>query len=162
FTWSGTLPDWPALVVRLVRLVRAAWSAWFWSAYLAGRASHGEPVRHARGPRAGTVPGRSCRYGLGQQTDCRLPDGPWLVRLRYAVVRVASWRGPDHPGEQFVRAHQGDRGPGCRGRADQAVGPALGHVDGERGGDAQREHPAGQPRDRQPVPGGVQDDHRGR
>ncbi len=77
------------------------------------------------------------------------------------VARCLLTPANDHH-EEFVRSHQRDCGPRCRCGADQAVGPALGHVHGERGGDAEREHPAGQPRYRQPVPRRVQDDHRRR
>ena len=115
---------------------------------------------------AGPAPCPGTATGPASRT--RGAAGCRLVRLRYAlvrfrcVVRSACCCGPDHPGEQLVRSHEGDCGPRRDDRADQPVGPALGHVNGERGGDAEREHPAGQARYRQAVPCGVQDDHAGR
>jgi hypothetical protein len=91
---------------------------------------------------------------------------PRAIAVRRAppwhVTRTAWCGGPDHPGEQFVRTDQRNRGPGRGCGTDQAVGPALGHVHGERGRDAESEHPAGQRRHRQPAPRRMQDDHRGR
>ena len=78
------------------------------------------------------------------------------------------WRRPgcgspgaaDEPDEELIGAHEADCGPGRDHRPDGAVGPALGHVRGERGRDSQPEQPAGQAGYRHPVPGRVQDDHR--
>ena len=63
--------------------------------------------------------------------------GPFLVR---GPVRLRPWSGSSS--RAVCTSLECDRGPrrGCR--ADQAVGPALGHVHGVRGRDAEREHPA--------------------
>ena len=106
--------------------------------------------------------------GIGRRSGRGPRAGPGLVRhravvvRRWYVVRSAGCCGPDDPREQLIRPDEADRGPGRDDRADEAVGPALGHVHGERGEDAEREHPAGQPGDREAVPRRVQDDHAGR
>jgi hypothetical protein len=53
-----------------------------------------------------------------------------------------------------------DRQPGRDHRPDGSVGPVLGHVRREGRRDPQAEQPAGQGRDRDPVPGRVQHHHR--
>jgi len=61
---------------------------------------------------------------------------------------------------KLIAPHEADCGPGRDDRADRAVGPALGHVRGQRGDDAKGEQPAGQGGDGEPVPRGIEVDHR--
>ena len=61
---------------------------------------------------------------------------------------------------KLIGAYETDRRPGRDHRPDQTVGPAVGHVRREGRRDPRAEQPAGQGRDRDPVPRRVQHDHR--
>ena len=137
------------LVRDLVRLIRRG----------PARSADPDRARHpGRGNRAvrtagrgvGTVPDRVARSGVRLLSSSKPEAGTAVVRLRAAVVRgwpadrVCRRRGPDDPDQQLVAAYQADRGPGRDDRADWSVGPALGHVRGQRRDDAEREQPAGQ------------------
>lgn len=104
------------------------------------------------------IDARSDRISAPHDLSSELEAGAVMVRLRSALVRswlaaqVACRCGPDDPDQQLVTAHQADPGPCRDDRADWSVGPALGHVRGERRDDAEREQPAGQGQYREPVP----------
>jgi len=61
----------------------------------------------------------------------------------------------------LVTPDEAGGGPGCDGGADWPMGPAVGHVRRQSGHDAQGQQPAGQVWHGQPMPGRVQNHHRG-
>src|ERR1700756_86135 len=121
-------------------LSRTGPPAWFAWSVPAGPASRGPRTWAAGQDRSCALSGSRLAPSLGATAVMvsrtggtagrRLGPGwaGWGAAWPGEGTRSACGGGPDHPGEQFVRADQRDRGPRCRGGAGQAVGPALGHV----------------------------------